>query len=91
MITRRNIFGVIAGLAASVVALPAIALGKRGWSLPPHHEGGSWAGKLVHVSMKIVGEDETLECYAEDSEILDVSLSEMRDMMSDYINHGTKE
>ena len=83
MITRRKIFGIIAGLAASVAALPAVA------SLsPPKHR---WSGKRVHISMKVVGEDGALEAYADDSEIMDASLDQMRDMMSDYINHGTKE
>lgn len=53
----------------------------------------SWSDKTVFVSMKVVGDndDEALQLYADDSDILDRGLDQMRDKMATYIRTGKKE
>lgn len=82
MVSRRSIFSLLTGLVALAVALPAKASSRK----------RKWSGKTVYVSMKVMGDDDgTLMCFAEDSDVLDKSLEQMRGMMADYINFGVKE
>ena len=52
-----------------------------------------WSDKTVLVSMKVVGDndDEALQLYAGNSDILSRDLDKMCDMMATYINTGKKE
>ncbi len=79
MIPRRKVFGIFTGFVAAVAALPAIA------STRPK----KWSGKTVSVTMKV--DDELLQGFANDSEILDDLLSNMQSSMATYINTGKKE
>lgn len=52
-----------------------------------------WSGKTVLVTVKVVGDndDEALQLYADDSDILDRGLDQIRDKMATYILTGEKE
>ena len=81
MISRRKIFGVLTGLAASVAAIPAFA----------SRDLRKWSGKTVLVTMKVVEDDEILTGFVIESRALSRLLDKMQSSMATYMNTGIKE